>query len=61
MSSAPNRAPEGSLILRPDPAIIQRDDGQYQIGLGDGAAGPFVTRQFAESVATASSGAVAAP
>jgi hypothetical protein len=29
----------------------QRDDGRYQIGLTDDAAGPFETRSFAEAVA----------
>jgi hypothetical protein len=33
------------------PLITERDDGQFQIGLGDAAAGPFATRRFAESVA----------
>lgn len=31
--------------------IYQRDDGRFQIGLTDEAAGPFESRQFAESVA----------
>jgi hypothetical protein len=31
--------------------VIQRDDGQYQIGFDDSAPGPFESRQFAESVA----------
>jgi hypothetical protein len=34
-----------------DHQIVERDDGQYQIGLHDGAAGPFPTRSFATMVA----------
>ncbi|MET4219821.1 glutamine cyclotransferase [Bradyrhizobium sp. LB14.3] len=33
--------------------IIQRDDGLYQLGWHDDAAGPFESRQFAEAVARA--------
>lgn len=29
--------------------IIQRDDGMFQIGVGDGALSPFETRSFAEA------------
>jgi hypothetical protein len=36
------------------PIIVERDD---QIGLNDDAAGPFESRQFAESVASQSGGA----
>jgi len=35
------------------PLICERDDGQFQIGIGDAAARPFPTRAFAESVAVA--------
>jgi hypothetical protein len=38
---------------RADRPIVQRDDGQYQIGLHDDAPGPFQTRNFAQSVASA--------
>jgi hypothetical protein len=31
--------------------IIERDDGRYQIGLHDDAAGPFESRAFAKAVA----------
>lgn len=31
--------------------VHQRDDGRYQLGLADDAAGPFETRAFAEAVA----------
>ena len=31
--------------------IVERDDGQFQIGLGDNAPGPFPSRKFAEMVA----------
>jgi hypothetical protein len=30
--------------------IVQRDDGAYAIGWGEGAAGPFPSRAFAEAV-----------
>jgi len=33
------------------PDVIERDDGQYQIGLGHDAPGPFETRAFAAAVA----------
>jgi prophage regulatory protein len=33
------------------PEIVQRDDGDYQVGLADDAAGPFESRAFAEAVA----------
>jgi hypothetical protein len=32
--------------------VIERDDGRFQIGFSDDAAGPFESRRFAESVAT---------
>jgi hypothetical protein len=32
-------------------AIVQRDDGLFEIGHAEGAAGPFETREFAEAVA----------
>jgi hypothetical protein len=38
------------------PIIVERDDGQYQIGLNDDAAGPFESRRFAESFALAGRG-----
>jgi hypothetical protein len=31
--------------------VVERDDGLFQIGWHDDAAGPFENRQFAESVA----------
>jgi hypothetical protein len=31
--------------------IVQRDDGMFQIGLADGAPGPFETRSLAAAVA----------
>lgn len=31
-------------------AVVQRDDGAYQIGVGDEAPRPFPTRAFAQSV-----------
>jgi hypothetical protein len=31
--------------------VVQRDDGFFQIGLHDDAAGPFESRRFAEMVA----------
>jgi hypothetical protein len=31
--------------------VVQRDDGRYQIGLHDGAPGPFESRAFAAAVA----------
>jgi hypothetical protein len=33
--------------------VVQRDDGLFEIGLGDGAAGPFESRNFAQAVASA--------
>jgi hypothetical protein len=32
--------------------VVQRDDGLWAIGWGDGAAGPFESRGFAEAVAS---------
>lgn len=32
--------------------VVQRDDGQFGIGVGEDAPGPFPTRQFAEAVAS---------
>jgi hypothetical protein len=32
-------------------AIVQRDDGRYQIGLTDDAPGPFESRAFAVAIA----------
>jgi hypothetical protein len=43
------------------PLICERDDGQFQIGLGDAAAGPFPTRAFAESVALADTTSAVSP
>ena len=37
-------------------SIFERDDGLYQIGLHDDAAGPFVSRKFAEAVAAQGEG-----
>jgi hypothetical protein len=34
-----------------DKPIVQRDDGFFQIGLGDAAPGPFESRGFAQAVA----------
>lgn len=31
--------------------IVERDDGQWMIGIGDDAAGPFPNRSFAVAVA----------
>jgi hypothetical protein len=31
--------------------IVQRDYGEYQLGIHDGGAGPFRTRDFAAAVA----------
>jgi hypothetical protein len=31
--------------------VVQTEDGMYQVGLHDNAAGPFPTRSFAEAVA----------
>jgi len=39
-------------LVRGDPPIVQRDDGQYQLGIHDDAPGPFETRAFALAVAT---------
>ena len=33
------------------PVVFERDDGQFCIGLGEDAAGPFPTRTFALRVA----------
>jgi hypothetical protein len=33
------------------PLVFERDDGFFQIGLGDDAPGPFETRHFAQAVA----------
>jgi len=44
-------APTSAATFIAPPLICERDDGQYQIGIGDAAAGPFPTRAFAESVA----------
>ena len=33
------------------PEIFLRDDGQFQLGHGETAPGPFPSRQFAETVA----------
>jgi hypothetical protein len=30
--------------------VFERDDGRFQIGLGDDAPGPFESRRFAEAV-----------
>ncbi len=35
----------------PPPAVYQRDDGLFEIGLGTEPPGPFESRQFAEAVA----------
>jgi hypothetical protein len=40
----------------PDPRVVERDDGLYQIGLHDDAAGPFESRKFAETVAAKGEG-----
>jgi hypothetical protein len=32
--------------------IHQRDDGMYEFGFGEDAAGPFETRLFAEAIAS---------
>ncbi|MDA9465331.1 hypothetical protein XH87_12160 [Bradyrhizobium sp. CCBAU 53415] len=39
--------------MTPESEIVQTDDGKYQIGFADDAAGPFETRQFAEAVVAA--------
>jgi hypothetical protein len=44
-------APASAISLVPPPLIVERDDGQFQIGLDDDAAGPFATMQFAQAVA----------
>jgi hypothetical protein len=44
-NSFPDLSEPVSLLIR------ERDDGQYQIGFGDAAPGPFPTRAFAENVA----------
>jgi predicted DNA-binding transcriptional regulator AlpA len=31
--------------------VVERDDGQFQLGHGETASGPFPSRQFAETVA----------
>jgi hypothetical protein len=31
--------------------VLQRDDGQFQVGMSENAAGPFPTRPFAQAVA----------
>ena len=52
MSGATNSALDRAIILRADdPPIIQRDDGLFQIGWDDDAAGPFASRRHAKSVA----------
>jgi hypothetical protein len=33
------------------PLIVERDDGQFQIGFHDDAPGPFESREFAQAVA----------
>jgi hypothetical protein len=38
-------------VARPDPLVFERDDGLFQIGLGDDAPGPFESRRFAQAVA----------
>ena len=38
-------------IGSPYKPIVERDDGLFQIGLDDDAAGPFESRKFAEAVA----------
>jgi hypothetical protein len=35
----------------PKPIIQREEDGQYQVGSGDDADGPFPSRHFAEAVA----------
>jgi hypothetical protein len=37
--------------LVPSPPIVPRDDGLFQIGIGDEAPGPFPSREFAHAVA----------
>jgi hypothetical protein len=38
-------------LLLSEQVIVQRDDGLFQIGWGDEAAGPRESRAFAEAVA----------
>jgi hypothetical protein len=53
-SSAIERKKEFSAAVPPpcSPDIIQRDNGLFQLGLHDDAAGPFTTRNDAIAVAT---------
>jgi hypothetical protein len=50
--------PPPAPVVPPD-AIVQRDDGRYQLGLADDAPGGFPTRQFAQAVAARQTGAAA--
>jgi hypothetical protein len=36
--------------------IVERDDGLFDLGLGENAPGPFPTRHFAEAVANGHTG-----
>lgn len=49
-SKPPTRGAELPFVPSP-PLIIEREDGQYQIGWNDDADGPFPSRGFAEAVA----------
>ena len=52
--TTPNHMPQSPPIVVD---LVERDDGLFQIGIGDDAAGPFPSRSFAQAVAAqASSG-----
>jgi hypothetical protein len=40
-----------SQAITTDQIVVERDDGFFQIGVGDDAPGPFESRAFAEAVA----------
>ena len=47
----PRKLPEQVIPISPAPEVVQRDDGMFQIGWHDEAAGPFESRTFAQAVA----------
>ncbi len=45
------RAAKTAVSYTSPPIIVQRDDGLFQLGVGDNAIGPFESRAFASAVA----------
>jgi hypothetical protein len=46
----PRKPAEPPHMLVPPTDVYQRDDGMYQLGIGDDSPGPFETRAFAADV-----------